>query len=130
MSKYKDLNLDLSTNSFTKDIAVTTDNRSITQSLTNIILTKVGERPFSSSNVAVSVQSLFFTMSNLRSPEILDLKQTTKEKINRYEPRVVFNDMEIINDDYIESGKITLNISYTIKASNSSDSLRLVIGEN
>jgi len=130
MSKYKDLNLDLSTNSFTKDIAVTTDNRSITQSLTNIILTKVGERPFSSSNVAVGVQSLFFTMSNLRSPEILDLKQTTKEKINRYEPRVVFNDMEIINDDYIESGKITLNISYTIKASNSSDSLRLVIGEN
>ncbi len=130
MSKYKDLNLDLSTNSFTKDIAVTTDNRSITQSLTNIILTKVGERPFSSSNVAVGVQSLFFTMSNVRSPEILDLKQTTKEKINRYEPRVVFNDMEIINDDYIESGKITLNISYTIKASNSSDSLRLVIGEN
>jgi len=130
MSKYKDLNLDLSTNSFTKDIAVTTDNRSITQSLTNIILTKVGERPFSSSNVGVGVQSLFFTMSNVRSPEILDLKQTTKEKINRYEPRVVFNDMEIINDDYIESGKITLNISYTIKASNSSDSLRLVIGEN
>jgi phage baseplate assembly protein W len=130
MSKYKDLNLDLSTNSFTKDIAVTTDNRSITQSLTNIILTKVGERPFSSSNVGVGVQSLFFTMSNVRSPEILDLKQTTKEKINRYEPRVVFNDMKIINDDYIESGKITLNISYTIKASNSSDSLRLVIGEN
>jgi phage baseplate assembly protein W len=130
MSKYKDLNLDLSTNSFTKDIAVTTDNRSITQSLTNIILTKVGERPFSSSNVGVGVQSLFYTMSNVRSPEILDLKQTTKEKINRYEPRVVFNDMEIINDDYIESGKITLNISYTIKASNSSDSLRLVIGEN
>ena len=130
MSKYKDLNLDLSTNSFTKDIAVTTDNRSITQSLTNIILTKVGERPFSSSNVGVGVQSLFYTMSNVRSPKILDLKQTTKEKINRYEPRVVFNDMEIINDDYIESGKITLNISYTIKASNSSDSLRLVIGEN
>tara|TARA_R110000824_G_scaffold10232_2_gene45258 strand:+ start:6028 stop:6420 length:393 start_codon:yes stop_codon:yes gene_type:complete len=130
MSKYKDLNLDLSTNSFTKDIAVTTDNRSITQSLTNIILTKVGERPFSSSNVGVGVQSLFYTMSNARSPEILDLKLTTKEKINRYEPRVVFNDMEIINDDYIESGKITLNISYTIKASNSSDSLRLVIGEN
>ena len=130
MSKYKDLNLDLSTNSFTKDIAVTTDNRSITQSLTNIILTKVGERPFSSSDVGVGVQSLFYTMSNVRSPEILDLKLNTKEKINRYEPRVVFNDMEIINDDYIESGKITLNISYTIKASNSSDSLRLVIGEN
>ena len=80
--------------------------------------------------MGVGVQSLFYTMSNARSPEILDLKLTTKEKINRYEPRVVFNDMEIINDDYIESGKITLNISYTIKASNSSDSLRLVIGEN
>ncbi len=62
MSKYKDLNLDLSTNSFTKDIAVTTDNRSTTQSLTNIILTKVGDRPFSSSNFGVGVQSLFYIL--------------------------------------------------------------------
>tara|TARA_R110000796_G_scaffold47624_2_gene114354 strand:+ start:6291 stop:6683 length:393 start_codon:yes stop_codon:yes gene_type:complete len=130
MSKYKDLNLDLSTNSFTKDIAVTTDNRSITQSLTNIILTKTGERPFSSANIGVGIQSLFYTMTNVRSPEIIDLKQTTKEKINRYEPRVIFNDMEIVNDNYSEDGKITLNISYTIKATNSGDNLRLVIGEN
>ena len=130
MSKYKDLNLDLSTNSFTKDIAVTTDNRSITQSLTNIILTKTGERPFSSANIGVGIQSLFYTMTNVRSPEIIDLKQTTKEKINRYEPRVKFNDMEIVNDNYSEDGKITLNISYTIKATNSGDNLRLVIGEN
>jgi len=129
MSKYKDLNLDLDT-TLSGDIAVTTDNRSITQSLTNIILTKVGERPFSSSNVGVGIESLFYTMSNVRSPEIIDLKQTTKEKINRYEPRVTFNDMKISNDDYIESGKITLNISYTIKASNLGDNLRLVIGEN
>tara|TARA_R100001510_G_C7644988_1_gene202390 strand:+ start:1275 stop:1667 length:393 start_codon:yes stop_codon:yes gene_type:complete len=130
MSKYKDLNLDLSTNSFTKDIAAVNDNRSIVQSIRNIVLTRVGERPFSSANVGVGLQSLFFTMASVRSPEIVDLKQTTKEKINRYEPRVVFNDLEIINDDYIEEGKITLNISYTIKASNSRDKLRLVIGEN
>ena len=131
MSKYQDLNLDLDANSFTNDISTVSDNRSISQSLTNILLSRVGERPFSSSNTGVGLESLFFTLTSPRSVEFLDLKQTAKEKINRYEPRVVFDDMTIENVDTMQDdGVIKVNVSYTIKGTNKIDNLPLVIRGN
>mgnify|MGYP003141459478 CR=1 FL=1 len=103
MNKYKDLNLDLSANSFTKDISTVSDNRSISQSLTNILLSRVGERPFSSSDAGVGLEGLFFTLSSPRSAEFLNLKQTANEKIN---------------------------LSYEIKGTNKIDNLTLVVRGN
>jgi len=131
MSKYQDLNLDLDANSFTNDISTVEDNRSISQSLLMILLSRVGERPFSSSNIGVGLESLFFTLASPRSAKFLDLKQTAKEKINRYEPRVIFEDMTIENVNTIQDdGIIKLNVSYTVKGTNKIDNLPLVIRGN
>ena len=79
--------------------------------------------------MGVGLQDLYFELIE-NTIQFINIREQVKLSINRYEPRVTFNDMKISNDDYIESGKITLNISYTIKASNLGDNLRLVIGEN
>ena len=131
MSRYEDLNLDLDTNTFTGDISKVTDNRSITQSLTNILLTRVGERPFSSAEIGVGLDSMYFTLANLNSPEFIIIKQTMKEKINKFEPRVQYDDAIIENLKTIQDdGIVKLNVSYTVKATNQIDNLRFVIRGN
>ena len=101
MSKYKDLNLSLDRNSFTGDISVSTDANAIRQSLTNILVTKENERPFSSAPVGVGLERLLFDVDVLSS-KFLFIKQRAKELINRYEPRVIFNDMVITNYETVK----------------------------
>tara|TARA_R100001015_G_C4610108_1_gene165443 strand:+ start:474 stop:875 length:402 start_codon:yes stop_codon:yes gene_type:complete len=133
MSKYKDLNLSLDRNSFTGDISVSTDANAIRQSLTNILVTKENERPFSSAPVGVGLERLLFDVDVLSS-KFLFIKQRAKELINRYEPRVIFNDMVITNYETVkDDGVIKLEVKYTIKTGTpnpQSDSLQLMIEGN
>ena len=130
MSKYKDLNLSLDRNSFTGDVSVTTDANAIRQSLSNILLTREGERPFSSAPVGVGLQQLLFDV-NVSSSKFVFIKQRAKELINKYEPRVIYNDMIITNYDTVkDDGVIKLEVKYTIKTGKpdtQSNSLQLTI---
>ena len=130
MSKYKDLNLSLDRNSFTGDISVTTDANAIRQSLSNILLTRESERPFSSSPVGVGLEQLLFDV-DVSSSKFVFIKQRAKELINKYEPRVIYNDMIITNYDTVkDDGVIKLEVKYTIKTGKpdtQSNSLQLTI---
>ena len=130
MSKYKDLNLSLDRNSFTGDVSVTTDANAIRQSLTNILLTEKTERPFSSAPVGIGIKRLLFDVDVLSS-KFLYIKELTKELINRYEPRVIYDDMEITNFETVkDDGVVKLEVKYTIKTGTpnpQSDSLQLTI---
>jgi|TARA_X000001388_G_scaffold74376_1_gene67335 phage baseplate assembly protein W len=130
MSKYKDLNLSLDRNSFTGDVSVTTDANAIRQSLTNILLTEKNERPFSSAPVGIGIKRLLFDVDVLSS-KFLYIKELTKELINRYEPRVIYDDMEIMNFETVkDDGVVKLEVKYTIKTGTpnpQSDSLQLTI---
>lgn len=130
MSKYKDLNLSLDRNSFTGDISVTTDANAIRQSLSNILLTRESERPFSSSPVGVGLEQLLFDV-DVSSSKFVFIKQRAKELINKYEPRVIYDDMIITNYDTVkDDGVINLEVKYTIKTgtpNSQSDSLQLTI---
>tara|TARA_R100001510_G_C7654720_1_gene213485 strand:+ start:1133 stop:1534 length:402 start_codon:yes stop_codon:yes gene_type:complete len=133
MSKYKDLNLTLDRNSFTGDISVSTDANAIRQSLSNILLTDENERPFSSAPVGIGIKRLLFDVDVLSS-KFLFIKQLAKELINKYEPRVIFNDMVIMNYETIkDDGVVQLEVKYTIKTGTpnpQSDSLQLMIEGN
>lgn len=131
MSKYKDLNLNLDRNSFTGDISVTTDGNAIRQSLSNILLTKENERPFSSSPVGVGLEQLLFDV-DVKSSKFVFIKQRAKDLINRYEQRVIYGDLIIENIDTVkDDGKMEVVLEYTIKAgkpdTQSSDRLQLTI---
>ena len=130
MSKYKDLNLSLDRNSFTGDISVTTDANAIRQSLSNILLTRESERPFSSAPVGVGLEQLLFDV-DVSSSKFVFIKQRAKELINKYEPRVIYDDMIITNYDTVkDDGVVNLEVKYTIKTgtpNSQSDSLQLTI---
>ena len=121
MSKYKDLNLSLDRNSFTGDVSVTTDANAIRQSLSNILLTREGERPFSSAPVGVGLEQLLFDV-DVSSSKFVLVKQMVKERIND----MTITNIKTVQDD----GVIKLELKYTIKTGTpdtQSDSLQLTI---
>jgi len=130
MSKYKDLNLRLDRNSFTGDVSVTTDENAIRVALYNILVTKENERPFSSAPVGVGLEQLLFDV-DVSSSKFVFIKQRAKELINKYEPRVIYDDMIITNYDTVkDDGVVQLEVKYTIKTgtpNSQSDSLQLTI---
>jgi len=112
---YLDLDVDLLPNTFTDDISVKKDLRAIRQSVTNLLLTRPGERFFSLAPAGAGLQDLFFELKNLSISNNVFIRENIKEIINKYEPRVVFNDLIIKNDDTIADGSgIDVQVIYDI----------------
>ena len=132
MSRYKDLNLSLDRNTFTGDISVVTDANAIRNSIANILLTDPDERPFSSSQMGVGIKNLLFDV-DIKSAKYAFIVQTVKEHINRYEKRVIFEEMNFVNRETTkDDGNMILEIKYTVKANkpneqNAMDSLQITI---
>tara|TARA_R110001583_G_C5348077_1_gene380234 strand:+ start:112 stop:510 length:399 start_codon:yes stop_codon:yes gene_type:complete len=132
MTKSTDFNLDFDTNSFTRDFSLSKDTRAINQSITNIVLTRKNEKPFTQ-GFGVGLESLYYKMTNMRSSDFAFLVEEARTNINRYEPRVTFNDMKILNEKTIlDDGNIQLLVTYTLKSSknNRIDNVKIVIQEN
>tara|TARA_Y100001972_G_C7487840_1_gene247591 strand:- start:148 stop:585 length:438 start_codon:yes stop_codon:yes gene_type:complete len=137
---FADLDLDLSSNSITKDISLKKDLQSIRQSIINILLTRPGERFFSSSDIGVGLQDLYFELKEENTPIFASVKERVKSNINRFESRVKFDDLRIVEDEYniVEDGAVIVEIVYDIIAfgnnsnitetSNISDGVRITIG--
>ena len=90
----------------------------------------MSERPFSSSPVGVGLEQLLFDV-DVSSSKFVFIKQRAKELINKYEPRVIYDDMIITNYDTVkDDGVVNLEVKYTIKTgtpNSQSDSLQLTI---
>tara|TARA_Y100001938_G_C7850389_1_gene310516 strand:+ start:165 stop:602 length:438 start_codon:yes stop_codon:yes gene_type:complete len=137
---FADLDLDLSSNSITKDISLKKDLQSIRQSIINILLTRPGERFFSSSDIGVGLQDLYFELKEENTPIFASVKERVKSNINRFESRVKFDNLRIVEDEYniVEDGAVIVEIVYDIIAfgnnsnitetSNISDGVRITIG--
>jgi len=108
---YTDYDLDFTTNVFTQDIAVKTDIQAIRQSITNLLLTRKGERFFSSSNKGVGIQDLYFELQTI-SPTFLDIRDRVKRTINNYDSRVAYKNFTIAQDEKDEQGN-TLIVTTT-----------------
>tara|TARA_R110002012_G_scaffold322054_1_gene554327 strand:+ start:7826 stop:8242 length:417 start_codon:yes stop_codon:yes gene_type:complete len=128
---YQDFDSQFYANSFTQDISVKRDLQSIRQSITNLLLTRKDERPFSSSDMGVGLQDLFFELAtNVMTPKKSFIIQETKRIINRYEPRVVFKNLRILNED-ITTSNVKVQITYDVVAFDTDEtSSNLVDGVN
>ena len=127
-----DFSLDFVTNTFTGDLSVSKDTRAINQSITNILLTRKNEKPFTP-GFGVGLESMYYKMVNMNMSDFIFLTEDAKSNINRYEPRVTFKNMKILNKDTIlDDGNIQLLVTYTIKASkdNKINNVKIVLQEN
>tara|TARA_X000001388_G_C2203725_1_gene112289 strand:- start:250 stop:648 length:399 start_codon:yes stop_codon:yes gene_type:complete len=132
MIKGTDFTLDFDTNTFTNDLSVSKNTRAVNQSITNILLTRKNEKPFMP-GFGVGLESFYYKLANMSMSDFVFLVEDARININRYEPRVTFNDMEILNKDTIlDDGNIELLVTYKLKSSKNDkiDNVKIVIQEN
>jgi len=127
-----DFDIDFGANSFTRDLSVSKDTRAINQSITNILLTRKNEKPFTP-GFGVGLESMYYKMTNMDISDFIFLTEDVKSNIDRYESRVTFKDFQILNKATIrDDGNIQLLVSYTLKSSKNNKivNVKIVIEEN
>lgn len=106
--KFSDIVSTFETNPDTGDLYRNINDFSIRESLKNIILTDLGERPFQPTLGGNIYRQLFELMDE---KTILSLKNTIEIAIHNHEPRVVLKDLSLIPD--YENNQVTITIFYT-----------------
>ena len=95
IKKYIDIDMDFGLNPFTKDIMMKKGDASIKQSVKNLVLGRLGERPFQP-NIGSQVYNVLF--DNIEPQTTTVLQTTIENVINTFEPRVSLNSVECIPD--------------------------------
>jgi|688.fasta_scaffold12144_2 phage baseplate assembly protein W len=115
--KNRDLNIFFTKNTDTGDITLATGNAAIIQSIKNIILTRLGERPF---NYYFGTGILDLLFDQPSSASLSFLQSDVAEKLRTLEPRITIRDVEIeypvlneINTDARVNIRFILNNSQT-----------------
>ena len=101
--------MDFDFNPFTKDIMMKKGDSSIKQSVKNLVLSRLGERPFQP-NIGTQVYNYLF--DNIMPQTSTALKTTIENVINTFEPRVVLDNVECVGD-YDNNGYV-ISITFTL----------------
>ena len=109
IKKYIDIDLNFGLNPFTKDIMMKKGDASIKQSVKNLVLGRLGERPFQP-NIGSQVYNVLF--DNIEPQTTMVLQTTIENVINTFEPRVVLSSVDCVADHdnygYVVSIQFTL----------------------
>lgn len=119
---FSDFTSDLTPHPVTADLIRSRDDKSIKQSLKNLIFTINGERPFQS-RIGSAVNRSLFEINDDFAAE--DLADTITETITINEPRVALNRVVVSPDP--ENYGVSVSILYTIINSQIPQSLDLVL---
>lgn len=95
VKKYIDIDMNFGKNPFTKDVMMKKGDSSIKQSVKNLVLSRVGERPFQP-NIGTQVYNILF--DNIMPQTAISLQSTIENVINTFEPRVVLDGVECVPD--------------------------------
>ena len=98
---FKDIAVSFAKNSFTDDAAIVKNENSIKQSVKNLVLTQMGEKPFQPTK-GCRVNALLFEPLDPFTADAL--KEEVLNTIRQYEPRVKISDCTVT--PIIESNKI------------------------
>jgi len=114
---YSDLNFFISKNQFTNDFAIRKDQNAIKQSIKNIVLTAIGERPFDKTFGTTVYNSLF------ELPYLIEFycDETIRLAINKYEPRIKIEDITYTTDEQ----EVVISISYYITSLNIKETITI-----
>ena len=106
---FKDLSVTFKKHPVTDDLVSVKDKAAIVQSITGLLLTRKGERPFQP-ELGCDVQNILFEPLDYASAAII--KQEIRETIDRYEPRVSLGKLRC-TPDYDNNG-YNVELQYTI----------------
>ena len=106
---FKDLSITFDKNPVTDDLLVTKNDAAIKRAVTNLILTKPGER-FFNPNIGCKVSGLLFEPLDFITAGII--RDEIRYTINAFEPRVVLKEVEVELD--YDNNCFDVLIEYTI----------------
>ena len=106
---FKDLSVTFKKHPVTDDLVAVKDKAAIVQSITSLLLTRKGERPFQP-DLGCDIQDILFEPLDYASAAII--KQEIRETIDRYEPRVSLGKLRC-TPDYDNNG-YNVELQYTI----------------
>tara|TARA_R110002074_G_scaffold292384_3_gene464082 strand:- start:1078 stop:1500 length:423 start_codon:yes stop_codon:yes gene_type:complete len=109
---YSDIDVNLAKNSFSGDISVKKDLHAIRQSIQNILLTRVGEKPFDPT-FGSEIENFLFEQENSFLTTIT-LKNRMESLINKLDPRVKFQDFNML-EDLSDGDTAHFELTYTVK---------------
>tara|TARA_Y100000034_G_C6880297_1_gene403280 strand:- start:1552 stop:1977 length:426 start_codon:yes stop_codon:yes gene_type:complete len=93
--KYVDLDLNFGFNPFTKDVMQKKGDLAIKQSVKNLVLSRITERPFQP-QIGSQVYNILF--DNIIPETTITLRTSIENVINTFEPRAVVRTVECIAD--------------------------------
>ena len=102
---FKDLSFNFTKHPITNDIVVLKNEEAIKQSVKNLVLTKLRERPFRPEIGTDSTSYLFELNRNTASNELLQQIETVLET---YESRIVLQRIDVDTDDSLHSYDISI----------------------
>jgi phage baseplate assembly protein W len=117
---YKDLPLDFTPHPVTGDVRPVTNEVAVRRSLSNLINTTKGSRPFLP-DYGSSVKNYLFSRNGAFT--LYELKNSLKRDIEKYEQRISLRDIKI---DYSDDG-FDIKLEYVIKNASGIASLQTTV---
>ena len=102
---WADLDLDLGLHPINKDIIPLKDDAAIKNSVKNLILTNIYERPFQPF-LAGNLRALLFEPASMITE--YEIKQSIKDVIDLYEPRIEIQNINVVDSHDNNSWNITI----------------------
>ena len=121
---YKDLDLSFDINPLTGDIAKQTGVNAIKQSMKNLLLYNIFEKPYST-QFDVGIRNLLFENKGHGFQNYL--KSRIKILIDSYEPRVVLNSVLVKGSS--DDNSVSITVYYSPKETQTKDTLELFLGK-
>jgi phage baseplate assembly protein W len=118
---FSDFYDDFIVNPITGDLAVVKNEKSISQSIKNLIYTNFGERFFQ--NIGSNVRNVLFEPNDYIIQDDLQFHITTT--INQYEPRVNLLGVDVFLNQ--EQDSVSVNITYSIINTQTIQSVNLIL---
>ena len=106
---FKDLSVTFKKHPVTDDLVTVKDKAAIVQSISALLLTRKGERPFQP-QLGCGIQNVLFEPLDYASAAII--KTEIVDVLNRYEPRIAVSDVLCV-PDYMNNG-YDVELYYTI----------------
>lgn len=122
---YVDIPFFLSMNPFTNDFNVVKELSAIRQSVKNIIMTNKGERYFNDYFGCNIYASLF---ENFDYTMVISLQSRIANNLELYEPRIVVNDVRVLND--AENNSLNIIVDIGVKYTNLLDTIQISLSRN
>jgi len=118
---YKDLSLDFTPHPVSGDVRPIVDDLAIRRSITNLIRTSRGSRPFYP-QYGCTISSLLFSNADIFTKNTM--KDSVYDALSKFEPRI---DVISVEPTFDDDNGVSLQIKYKIKNTNTVSSITTIV---